>query len=240
MIYKSLISGILTKYVVTLSKLDPLDTTQKFITRLLHDGFEFQTVYDIGAFKGDWTRQLKSVLPRSDFYLFEANLEHKVDLDKSGSRYFLEVLSSSGETREWWSIAGTGDSLFRENHTFYKEAGPVFRNTKTLNSLILDANLPLPDLIKIDVQGAELEVLKGGSAAVVNAAIIILELPIVEYNLGAPNISEYLTYMKEIGFLPLDILEIHHSDGLLVQIDIGFAKRDLIRKHYDTDGAFFY
>ena len=222
-----------------LSRLDPLDTTQKFVSGLLKDGFHFKTIYDIGAYKGDWTRGLKTVLPGANFYLFEANKEHESELSKTGSKYFLEVLSSSEESHQWWSISGTGDSLFRENHIFYKEIEPVMRSTRTLDSLIAENNLPRPDLIKIDVQGGELEVLKGGQDSVKDAAVIILEIPIVEYNVGAPNISEYLAYMKVIGFLPLDILEVHHSDGLLVQIDIGFAKKSYISEHYDTKEAFF-
>ena len=239
MSYHSLLSAILTECGLLLSRFDTLDTTQKFIRRLIKDGFHIETVYDVGAYKGDWTRRLKTILPGANFYLFEANKEHEIELSATGSKYFLEVLSSSEEKLKWWSISGTGDSLFRENHVFYQEIEPVIRSTRTLDSLIAETNLPLPNLIKIDVQGGELEVLKGGKNSVKDTAVIILEIPIVEYNAGAPNISEYLAYMKAIGFLPLDVLEVHHSDGLLVQIDIGFAKKCLITKNYNTEGAFY-
>jgi FkbM family methyltransferase len=227
-----------TKIVAFLLKLDQLSANQKFVKQLIKDGFEFRSVYDVGAYKGDWTREIKLILPNSEFFLFEGNEDHESFLQNVGSKYCLAVLSDADGERNWWSIAGTGDSLFRENHDFYEHLEPAIKFTRTLDNLISEMKLPPPDLIKIDVQGAEIEVLKGASVSVQYASIVILEVPIIEYNIGAPQISDYLNYMKSIGFFPLKLLEIHYSDGLLVQIDIGFAKRDLIVKHYPGTGAF--
>jgi FkbM family methyltransferase len=235
-IFSQTISRLLTKCGIIISRLDPLDTNQKFIMKLVQEGFQIHTIYDIGAYKGVWTNRLKNVLPNSGFYLFEANSAHENDLKNTGSEYFLDALWSSEERREWWSIGGTGDSLFKENRSLDKKVAPVSKSTRTLDSLISEHNLPFPELIKIDVQGAELEVLKGATAAAAHASIIILELPIIEYNIDAPKISQYLDYMKEIGFLPLELLEVHSDGKLLLQVDIGFAKEDLVVKSHSPQG----
>jgi FkbM family methyltransferase len=237
--YRALISDLISNYEAIISKLNLLDSNQKFIRKLLQDNFQILTVYDIGAYKGVWTKRLKYILPKSNFFLFEANPVHGPDLRKIGAPYFLEVLSNSEQSREWWTIDGTGDSLFRENQSCYSNLEPVVKVTRTLDSLVSEFKLPLPDLIKIDVQGAELEVMKGASMTLDHASIIILELPIIEYNIGAPKITEYLDFMKNIGFLPLDLLEVHKANEILVQVDIGFAKKEIIVRNYKNTGKLF-
>ena len=50
----------------------------------------------------------------------------------------------------------------------------------------------LPDFIKIDTQGSELDILKGGEKTISNCSLIYLECPIIEYNLGSPNLNDYI------------------------------------------------
>lgn len=218
-----LISKILNLAEILISRMDPIDSNGKFIQALLRKGFNFQTVFDIGAYQGDWSRSMSKVLPSSKFVLFEANSIHEEKIKKLGYEYFIGVLASKEEKRNWWSNSGTGDSLFKEKRELYDNIPPLLKQTRTLDSIVKESNLSLPDLIKIDVQGAELEILKGATNSLKKTSAIILEIPITEYNEGAPEIGEYLAFMKNIGFFPIDILEIHHDSNILVQIDIGFV-----------------
>ena len=47
----------------------------------------------------------------------------------------------------------------------------------------------------MDVQGAELDVLKGSKNALKHCKDLILELQVVEYNKGAPLKDEVITYV---------------------------------------------
>lgn len=59
---------------------------QGFIHRLRDQNFEISIVYDIGAYKGNWTRAVKKHLGYSPkFFLFEPNSAHNEDLDKEGN-----------------------------------------------------------------------------------------------------------------------------------------------------------
>ena len=63
------------------------------ILHLLENKIEINTVYDVGAFQGDWTKLLKKTsLKNSKFYLFEANNENEIYLKNSGHKYFINVL----------------------------------------------------------------------------------------------------------------------------------------------------
>jgi len=204
------------------------------ILHLLKNKIKINTVYDVGAFRGDWTKLLKvTSLKNSKFYLFEANRENEIYLKNSGHKYFINVLSDKNKDVNFFSKAGTGDSYFREKTNIYEDTiVPKTLKTITLNEIKKNNHIPSPDFIKIDTQGSEIDILKGGSEILNNCKIILLECPIISYNAGAPLLDDYIKYLDGIDFLPLDITEIHHMDKVLAQIDIIFLKKDIFQKIY--------
>jgi len=99
------------------------------------------------------------------------------------------------------------------------------RYVRKLRTITLDAvaslkRFPPPDLIKMDVQGAELDVLKGAQETIKTAKHIILELQIVEYNKGAPLKDTVIAYMDSIGYDCLGLFSNNGPDG-----DYHFVRR---------------
>ena len=182
-------------------------------------------VYDIGARHGAWSQSIKKILPSANFFLFEANEKCKVALAETGFPFFIAALSSASELVDFYSNDSTGDSFFKENTKYYSDVAPVKLQTQSLDDFVESEKIPQPDFIKLDTQGAELEILKGGSICLKKASLIYMECPIIKYNEGAPNIQEYLSFMQEADFVPLDICEIHRSHDVLMQIDILFIRR---------------
>ncbi|NDE13742.1 FkbM family methyltransferase [bacterium] len=99
---------------------------------------------------------------------------------------------------------------------------PCFmRMTRTLDSIVTEHGLPLPDLIKIDVQGAEIDILKGAAATIQNCERLIVELQCVQYNRGALLVNESLPIIEGMGFECVDPLFCNNGpDG-----DYGFRNR---------------
>lgn len=195
-------------------------------------GFRPKIIYDIGAHHGDWTRSIQSIFPRANFYMFEANEQHAPQLEKVGHPFFLGVLGSHNGPVTFFSINGTGDSIFREL-TYLYEKGSCHEETKTMSTLkkvVQDNQLPLPDLIKIDVQGAEKMIIEGSIEVITNAEIILLETNILRYNEQAPLAAEVITLMDKIGYNILDIAELHYlterSITELIQVDFIFVKKN--------------
>jgi len=199
---------------------------------LIKNKVEINTIYDIGAFNGNWSTFLsKTSLKNSKFFLFEANKENEVHLKKSNFKYFITVLSDIKKKVKFYSKVWSGDSYYFENSNFYeRNLDSKEVNTSTLNSLVQENNIPLPNLVKIDTQGSEIDILKGGDKILSNCSLIYLECPIIEYNLGAPNFVKYIDYLSSINFTPYEICEVHHVDRALVQIDVLFLKTSLLKK----------
>jgi FkbM family methyltransferase len=118
---------------------------------------------------------VRSSLPDARFFLFEANADHADALRATGYPYFISVLSSEPTTVEFYATGSPGDSYFRETTKNYAGVKPVSLHAETLDSLVERHELPLPDLINADVQGAELDVLRGGRAALEKAQLALLE-----------------------------------------------------------------
>ena len=202
------------------------------LTNMIRKNVKIDTIYDIGAYKGKWSKFLNETsLKKKNFYLFEANEEHEPSLRKLKFKYYIGVLSDKKKEVNFFSKAHLGDSYFFEQTNFYeKDIKPKVKITNTLDEIIGEKNFPLPDFIKIDTQGSELDILKGGKKTTNNCSLIYLECPIIEYNLGSPNLSQYIQYLESIDFIPYDICETHYIDKVLVQIDILFIKKSIIKK----------
>ena len=116
--------------------------------------------------------------------------------------------------------AGTGSSLHREQSNV--EFQETTMQTSTLDDVA--SGLEGPIFLKLDVQGAELEVLAGGPNTLARSDLVQLEVALLPYNEGAATFLQVLQYMDERGFVPFDIAGMIRPTGAeLVQVDMLFV-----------------
>jgi FkbM family methyltransferase len=189
---------------------------------------DIKTVFDIGANQGHWSINTKRLLPESKFYLFEASDYYKERLHNTGLDFFIELLSDEvGKEVEFYDSTASGESYYKENTIWNINYTPKKRLTNTIDNFVLANNIPLPEFIKLDTQGSELDILRGSVNTLRNVKVILTEMPIMKYNEGAPNIQDYLDYFDQAGFYPMNLEQSHFIDNLLVQIDIVFLRKEL-------------
>jgi FkbM family methyltransferase len=193
-------------------------------------GGRVDTVYDIGAHRGGWTESVRHVFPDADFLLFEANPTHADDLARTGARYFIEMLSSEEKVVDFYATGEPGDSYYRELTPNYSEVSPRRMRTTTLDALVERNDLPPPDLIKVDVQGAELDVLTGGARVLPHAKLVLLECALDEYNAGAPAFGDYLEFMQSRDFTPFEFMDPKWLGSRMMQVDVLFVTRRTSRR----------
>ena len=198
------------------------------LKKLKSFGFDPKNILDIGANKGKWSIEVrKKVFPNAKYILIEAidYEELKKISAKNHNISFINLLLDDVEHNvTWYEKRNTGDSIYKENTSYFKDCEEIVKKTTTL-----DKNFPSNyafDLIKIDCQGAELPILRGGKKLVQNASVIILEVPFMgEYNIGISNFFEHIKYMDQIDYRVFDIVELHRVDDILIQIDLIFIKK---------------
>ena len=192
-------------------------------------GFKPNVIYDVGAFRGLWSVEIKKVFNEAQFFLFEANEANKSYLEKLPFPHFIAVLGDHKGLVTFYANNTTGDSVFREQTQWYKKDSCLEKSVPmtTLATLVLENKIPLPNLIKIDVQGAEKLIIEGSKSIICHAEVVILETKILEYNKGAPLIYEMMQLMDGLGYCVLDILEWHYlPTHELNEIDLLFVKKD--------------
>lgn len=197
-------------------------------------------IYDIGANNGSLSMKLKKIFPKSEFILFEANSIHIKSLELSRLRYFIVVLYKENKLLPFYNLGKTGDSIYKENNLdAYDSLKPLLVQATTLNEFVSENELPIPDLMKLDTQGSELDILQGGVDLLSQVSIIVLEVPILNYNHGAHKIEQIFNFMQDNSFIPIKLVESHIVKDCLVQMDIAFMRLDTINKVFGKKNRAF-
>ena len=188
-------------------------------------GFTPTKILDIGAHLGDWYTNIKTIYPNSKVLSIEANPNCASTLSKVNPNSIISCLGKeSGITPFYINPSDsqcTGASIYKEQTELYENPTKITLPTRTLDSLNQRV-----DFIKIDVQGAELDIIKGGLKTIQNAAVLQLELAMLEYNEGSPKASEIISYLYNLGFNLFDIGSFYFWDEKLNQSDMFFVNRN--------------
>jgi len=177
-----------------------------YLKKLKDEGFEPKVIYDIGSCVLHWTNAVKKLWPNAAFILFDASTS--VEFLYTKYDYHIGVLTKNdGEELTFYQndLKQTGNSYFKEigheNSKFlYNEETATIRVGAKLDTVVKNRGFPLPDLVKIDVQGAEKDLIHGGEETLASCKHLIVEMQKVNYNDGAPLVGETKPYIESLGF----------------------------------------
>lgn len=218
----------------------PIGDLNTFLNDIKARGFNCNIVLDIGSNIGEWSMSVKKIFPQAIFYLIDPIIEMKEYLEEfcrkqPGSKYFLVGIGSKnekvflttfGETYEG-STMMFGDVPAFKNQNKQREVDVV-----TIDSLLQNSLIQVPDIVKIDVQGFELEVLKGADCLFGKTELFIIEVSLFKFNDHTPEIAQIIKFMSAENYVIYDIPGYLRRpfDGALAQIDICFVKSDSFLK----------
>ena len=170
-----------------------------------------RVVYDIGGNRGTWTVLARTICPAAEVHAFEPLEEVREE--------FLCRTAPVGRTTLHTIALGAVTGTERMNvHVFadsssllpLSEADAVGSpdhlkevrrvSVVALDEYVAERGLPEPDLIKIDVQGYEVEVFRGAPRALAHARAIIAEVSFSEIYVGQPLFGEVACFLGSIGY----------------------------------------
>ncbi len=158
-----------------------------------------------------------SGLPPEEFFpIFEKTNFHCFDPDNRAKKSSFSniifhnngLFSSDDEKKIFLTDMPDASSLFKPNKNFLnkfmnKNASDIVKEEKikltTLDS-VFNENEKL-DFLKVDVEGADLDVIKGGEKSLSDCLGIKIEVQYKERNIGSPLFSEIDNYLRERYFL---------------------------------------
>jgi FkbM family methyltransferase len=184
---------------------------------------------DIGANTGQFATEWQKIFPSCKITSIEPNPYCEKGLKKLGINYLQYGISDKvGELELIVPKIKTNS----KGGSFYKE---INFNSLADEDLLkikvpvttLDALFPneMFDVIKIDVQGAELDVINGGVLTLSNSPYVIIEVSLTPYNEGAPLADIIVKRMENLNFFVKDIVDRHiDKKDKIIQLDLLFSK----------------
>jgi len=174
-------------------------------------------ILDIGANIGQFHTHAKQTFTDSYIFSIEASDDCESYLKQITENYYIGLLAKDNIEYDFYSrknySTGTGNSIYRELTHFYSEDQLEIIKKQGIRLDDLFTNDTEFDLIKIDTQGSELDIITGGIELCKKAKGILLEVSLTQYNENAPLYDEVIKYMKNIGFIPKDILDESKNHG---------------------------
>ncbi len=205
------------------------------LANLRNAGFDPSGIIDIGAHDGAFSRGARKIFADAHVMMIEAlpqkeGVLKKVVHDIGNAETIICLVGEQNiESVPFWivdqelrpDLVTTGSSKFKENNNFPMKqiALPQY----TLKAIIANTTRTY-EFLKIDVQGAELDVIRGIGDTLKNIEVILMEMSLVQYNEQAPLISDALPLLSHLGFVLFDIVEYHRWGNSLMQIDGLFVR----------------
>jgi len=188
-----------------------------FYDSLRYIGLPVKHIVDIGANHGTWTRKALQYFPDAYFTLLEPQnwlQEHIKDLlDSNNKIRFHGVGAGEKEGSFKFTIVDRDDSCsFRYTEEEASQNG--YRQIEipvvTLNGLLKNSTVPIPDIIKIDAEGLDMDVIKGASDYFGKTEIFMVEAGVMASEL--PNsVLSIANYMDSIGYKLYDITDLNRT-----------------------------
>lgn len=209
-----------------------LDSAVDALQRLSLAGSAFRQAVDVGAARGEWTRALLPKLTDCRFTMFEPLKENIAELEG------VQAASNGRAVFRNEAVGRQSGTLSLHVHSdqtssFASEWGGAAREVPVhrLDDLLADGSLKPFDLLKLDVQGAELDVLAGAELALTSCQAVQVEVSFRRVYDGAPLAQAVIVHMAGRGFRVFDICDTYKrpTDRALLQADLIFAR----------DGAWF-
>lgn len=161
-------------------------------------------IYDIGSCVLHWRRHAHRIWPDADIICFDAFSPLEELYKQENIKYEIACLSDYDDMRLKFyqnDLLYGGNSVYRENTQFFDPKNFIIKETRSLDSLVMDRNYAYPDILKIDSQGSELDIIKGAKKCLEHATYLICELQDVDYNINAPKSQEVIEYLKSINYI---------------------------------------
>jgi FkbM family methyltransferase len=198
---------------------------------------DVSTVIDVGAHHGQFALFAAERFPGAKIHCFEPLPAAKEHLERilapalNAVVYPVAAASQGGSVDLHVSQLDDSSSLLpiteRYTSAFVgtEEIGEARVDAARIDEILGPEDIVRPALLKIDVQGYELEVLRGAEGVIANVDEILLEVSFMEFYAGQPLAGELISYLHGSGFLLNGVFSLKRNRvGRCLQADLLFGR----------------
>lgn len=202
-----------------------------------------RTVLDVGSNDGKFAGEINKILPEAFIYSFEPLPDVFEQLKLNTSRikniqYNNYALGEKEEEKIIFKNDYTPSSSLLKMKTLHKKAFPFTVNSreetvrvKTLDTISDNLKLDSRLLLKLDVQGYEINVLKGSLRLLEKVDVIIAETSFYELYENQPLFKDVFDFLRQYNFKYVgNMVQLEDSnDGKILQADSVFIKSSILK-----------
>lgn len=205
-----------------------LNNWQGALSRVRAEG-AIKSVLDIGCNKCEIAGVFSAFFNTRNVMCIDANPALLPLMKKSGFAHHVALLGNENKDVTFYvdknNDISTGCSIYLENTEHFKDCKKLILPMKRLDDLFADQTF---DFVKIDTQGAEVDILNGGEKLISRAKYVMLEASVRLCNFGAPDYVDVLSKMKALGYHLFDVASFDYYQGEMNQMDFIFKNRRFI------------
>jgi FkbM family methyltransferase len=191
-------------------------------------GFYPATVLDVGVASG--TPALYETFPSAHHVLVEPLAEFTPDLERivAGLPHAEYVLAAAGAA-SGTAVLHFGRHLEVTSTRHLEDRAFAISRERTVPCLALDEiwatrHLAGPALLKLDVEGGELDAIAGARATLPSCPCLVVEAAFQRLYTTAPTVEQVIAEITRLGYSLFDVVgAAYHSDGRLVTADLVFV-----------------
>ena len=166
----------------------------QFARIVLDHGIKYPTLYEIGAFNGEDAKLFSEVIPGAHVYMFEASQQSFNEyLKDKPNTYNVAIGNYTGKAKFYVSGEAPISSLYKPRGFMREEEVNIYR----LEDFVEEFKIPKPTVVKIDVEGACLEVLEGMGDLLDSVEILYIETEDKPYWEGQKLHNDVLPLLKD-------------------------------------------
>ena len=197
------------------NKMRLTDTDRQHFRQLHKLGLNFRHFFDVGASNGCWSTRVSEDFPEARFDLFEPLIDHAPEY-----QYKMAQILSQHPTFRLHKIA-LGPECKRAAMYLYSKnpvgstalpletkppsADRVEVDMLTIDYVVKEFQIPVPQLIKMDTQGCELGILQGGRETLPKVDALLLECWLARaYGKPTPLLHEVAEWLRGLDFFLWD------------------------------------
>jgi len=205
---------------------------ERTLRRLAAFGLDARRVVDVGAHKGMWTLEAIAVWPSARYLLVEPQrelVERKGRLrdDSRVTWCFVGAAPESGEAT-FAHYPQAVSSTFKpvEGLAISEETVPVRRIDELVNEHFGPG--AVPDILKLDCEGWDLDVLEGAGSLVGRIPVLFLEAGVSNRSFEASNVGAVVARLESLDYRLFDVSGFirTHRDGLW-NVELCFVRRGI-------------
>jgi FkbM family methyltransferase len=213
-----------------------------FLADLAARGFQPAGIIDVGAHRGSWTKQASAIFPNAAVVMIEPQEEMRPTLATlARQRPHTEFIIAGAGAVRGESVLTIWEDQQGSSYIPKVDAAALVSGKQRVTEIItLDDVVAVrptfqPDLVKLDVQGYEIEALKGASTLWGRTEVFILEVSLFRLAPDMPVLLDVLEFMAKHGYAVYDIAGFLRRplDGALGQLDLALVRENgpFRRKH---------